>query len=292
MTKALISLSEELAGLVQETSPGLVRVIGRRRLPASGVVWSSDGLVVTANHVVQRDRGLRVGLADGQELEASIIGRDPGTDLALLQAEVGGLTVPNWTSTADLKVGHLVLALGRPHLGVVSALSDGWRTPIGGAVSRYLQTDVVMYPGFSGGPLLGAQGALWGINTSALLRGVSITLPTETVEQVVADLVEHGRIRRGFLGVAAQPVDLPAALVETLDQERGLLLVSVEPDSPAEEAGFTLGDTLVGMQGEGIQSLEDLMHQLSGDRVGSDVSAQLIRGGELIEKKVRIGERN
>jgi S1-C subfamily serine protease len=298
MTGSLQSLSDNLADLVEQVSPGLVRVEARRRLPASGVVWSREGLIVTAHHVVQRDTGIRVGLAGGAELEAEVVGRDPATDLAVLKVGSEDLPTPVWQSTDSLKVGHIVLALGRPHqqtqatLGVVSALSGGWRTPVGGDVSRYLQTDVVMYPGFSGGPLIGSGGAVWGINSSALLRGVSLTLPTETVERVVKDLVEHGRIRRGFLGVSAQPVELPQAAAEELNQATGLLLVSVEADSPAERAGLTLGDTLVTFADSPISKLEDLLAQLSGDRVGSQVSLRLLRGGEVIEKTAEIGERS
>lgn len=298
MTGSLQSLSQDLAGLVEQTSAGLVRIEGRRRLAASGVVWSEAGLIVTAQHVVQRDKGIRVGLADGAELEAEIVGRDATTDLAVLKVGSKSLSKANWQSTDPLKVGHIVLALGRPHrqpqatLGVVSALSDGWRTPVGGDVSRYLQTDVVMYPGFSGGPLVGSGGAVLGINSSALLRGVSLTLPTETVQRVVEDLVEHGRIRRGFLGVAAQPVELPQTVAQQLGQASGLLLVSVEAGSPAEKGGLTLGDTLVTFDQQAIQSLEDLLGQLSGDRVGSTAQLKLMRGGELIEKQVDIAERD
>ncbi len=298
MAGALESLSKDLAGLVEGASPALVRVEGRRRLPASGVVWSREGLIVTAHHVVQRDKGIRVGLAEGAELEAELIGRDPATDLAVLKVGSEDLVKPDWQSTDSIKVGHMVLALGRPHqspqatLGVVSALSGSWRTPVGGDVSHYLQTDVVMYPGFSGGPLVGAGGSVFGVNSSGLLRGVSLTLPTETVRRVVDDLVQHGRIRRGFLGVAAQPAELPEPIAAELNQKNGLLLVSVEEGSPAEQAGLTLGDTLVAFDQEPLKSLDDLLRQLRGDRVGTEVSLKLLRGGELMDTSVTIGERS
>ncbi|HEX9796318.1 MAG TPA: trypsin-like peptidase domain-containing protein [Anaerolineales bacterium] len=296
MAKVLESLSQDLAGQVEATGPAIVRVEGRRRLPASGVIWSDDGQIVTAHHVLERDQGLRIGLADGTTVEAKLIGRDPTTDLALLQADGAGPGA-NWQDTDMLSVGHLVLALGRPRrtvqatLGIVSALGQVWRTPIGGQVDRYLQTDVVMYPGFSGGPLVAADGAVVGLNSSALLRGVSLTVPTETIRRVAAELGEHGRVRRGYLGVAAQPAELPKAVAGELGREIGLLLVTVEADSPAEAAGLALGDTIVALDGLAVETLDDLGVPLSPDRIGAEVSVQVLRGGELMERKLTIGER-
>ena len=297
MSGSLELLSQDLAGLVEAVSPSLVRVEGRRRLPASGVVWSEDGLIVTAHHVIQREQGIRVGLADGASLEADLLGRDPATDLAVLKVGSDDLPRPEWQPTESLRVGHIVLALGRPHqqpqatLGVVSALSGSWRTPVGGEVSQYLQTDVVMYPGFSGGPLVGAGGSIYGLNSSGLLLGVSLTLPTETIDKVVKDLVDHGRIRRAFLGVAAQPAELPDAIAQELNRSTGLLLVSVEEGSPADEAGLTLGDTLIAFDNQPLKSLDDLLRQLSGQNIGKEINLKLLRAGEVIDKAVTIGER-
>src|SRR6185369_6379545 len=131
-------------------------------------------------------------------------------------------------------------------LGVVSALDEGFRTHAGGLIDRYMQTDVVMYPGFSGGPLVDANGSVLGLNTSALMRGVSLTLPASTIRRVAEMLTSHGKVRQGYLGVKAQPVRLPAGLASQLGQETGLMLASVEPDSPAEKGGLMLGDVLVG----------------------------------------------
>src|SRR5205807_230237 len=144
------------------------------------------------------------------------------------------------------RVGHLVLALGRPGgkvlstLGIVSAIGEGWRTRGGGDLDSYLQTDVVMYPGFSGGPLVDASGQVIGLNTSGM-RGANLTIPVTTVQRVVSALLAHGRVKHGYLGVGAQPVKLPAALAQQLGQETALLLASVEPDSPAEKGGLLLG---------------------------------------------------
>jgi S1-C subfamily serine protease len=298
MAEVLSSLSTALAGVVESIGASVVRVEGRRRQSASGIVWSADGLVVTANHVVTRDEDVLFGWPDGEAVAASVVGRDPSTDLALLRVEARSLTVPNWVESGEVRVGHLVLALGRPGrgmqatLGVISALGEGWRTAAGGIIDRYIQTDVVMYPGFSGGPLADAFGNVVGLNSSGLMRGASVTVPAETIRQVAETLATHGRIRRGYLGIGAQPVRLPDALAERLDQEVGLLIVSVESGTPADKAGLVLGDTLVALDGEQVRHIEELMALLSGDRVGKEVSARVLRGGEVREVKIVIGERS
>ena len=297
MPEVLSKLSDDLAQLVELAGPGVVRVEARRRMPASGIVWSPDGIVVTAHHVVERDDEIRVGLADGRSESATLVGRDPTTDIAVLRVQATGLAAPEWVGPDSLKVGNLVLALGRPGpsalatLGVVSALGESWRTPAGGRLDRYLQTDVVMYPGFSGGPLVDASGQVLGINTSALLRGISVAVPTPTVRGVVEGLLAHGRIRRGYLGVGAQPVRLSAKSAEELDQETGLMLVSVESGGPAEGGGLALGDTIVALDGQPVKQLDDLLAALGGDRIGASVPVRIVRGGETREQTTVIGER-
>ena len=175
-------------------------------------------------------------------------------------------------------------------LGIVNALSKGWRTPAGGELDTYLQSDVVMYPGFSGGPLVSAAGEVMGVNSSALLRGVSLAIPTATVRQVVETLLTHGRVRRGYLGVSAQVVRLPVALAQQIDQETGLLLGSVEPGSPAEKAGLFMGDTIVALDGQPVRHLDDLLALLSGERVGASVPVRIVRGGQMTDVPVTIGE--
>ena len=299
MSNVLQNLSSELAGAVDQVGSGLVRVEARRRLPATGIVWSADGTVITAHHVVERDDNIRVGLADGQTAAATLVGRDPTTDIAVLKCEAENLSPPTWAdlNPGELRVGHLVLALGRPGktvqaaLGIVSALSEQWRTPGGSPLDYYLQTDVVMYPGFSGGPLVNGAGQVVGLNSSALLRGVNLTVPITSVRRVVETLLAHGRIKRGFLGVSTQPVRLPAALNSELDQETGLLLAGVEPDSPAEQGGLLLGDTIVACAGTPVRQHDDLLAQLSGDRIGSEISLKIVRGGQLQTLQVTVGER-
>jgi S1-C subfamily serine protease len=297
MTEVLRNLSDDLATTVETAGSGVVRVEARRRLPASGIVWSSDGVVVTAHHVVERDENINVGTAGGETVAATLVGRDPTTDLAVLRVEGADLAPPTWAEPDGLSVGHLVLGLGRPGrtvqatLGIVSALGEGWRTPAGGRVEPYLQTDLVMYPGFSGGPLVDVAGGVLGLNTSALLRGISLSVPTPTVRQVVETLLAHGRVRRGYLGVGAQPVRLPADLAEGVGQETGLLLVSVEPGAPADGAGLTLGDTIVALDGQPVRHMDELLALLGGDRVGASVPVGIVRGGQTQELTVTIGER-
>ena len=298
MSDVLSNLSDDLSGVVSTAGKSVVRVEARRRHAASGVVWSNDGLIVTANHVVDREDNIRIGLDNGETIDASLVGRDPTTDIAVLRTESGELAQASWTDTDDLRVGHLVLALGRPRasvaatLGIVGALGDSWRTPGGGQIDRYLQTDVTMYPGFSGGPLVDVSGQVLGITTSGILRGVSITVPTQTIRQVVDTLLKHGKVRRGYLGIGAQPVRLSDEMTKQLDQETGVMISSIETSGPADTSGLLLGDIVVAVNGQSVEQLDDLLGQLTGDRVGSTLPVRIIRGGVAQELKVTVGERN
>ena len=297
MASVLSNLSDELTATVMQVGAGVVQVDGRRRLPASGIVWSAEGVIVTAHHVVEQEEGIRVGLPDGSTVPATLVGREPAVDLAVLRAEAKDLTPPTWVEPEGLRVGHPVLAMGRPRqsvhatLGIVSALGDSWVTPAGGRVTRYLQPDVVMYPGFPGGPLVDAGGQVLGLNTSALLNGLTTTVPSPTVRQTVETLLAHGRIRRGYLGVGGQPVRLPPALAQQIGHETGLLLVSVAPGSPAEDCGLSLGDTIVAIGGHPVRHVDDLLGFLSDAQIGSSVPISTVRGGRVQEVTGSIGER-
>lgn len=296
MADSLTSLSNAMAGLVESAGPSIVRVEARRRMPATGVVYSADGLIVTANHVVEQEEGIQIGLADGSTVTAKVIGRDPNTDIAVLRAERGGLTAAIWVDAGELKVGHLMLALGRPGktvqatLGIVSALGGSWRTPAGGDVDRYLQTDVVMYPGFSGGPLVDAGGRVAGINSSALVRGMSVAIPAATVKRIVDALLAHGKMPRGYLGIGIQPVRLAEGLQQQVGQETGLMLMSVEAGGPAASAGLLQGDVLVTFADQAVRSLDDLQALLGADRVGQSVPARIIRSGQAQTVAVTVGQ--
>ncbi len=334
----LQNLSDALAGAVESASPGVVRVEGRRRLPGTGIVWSSDGVIVTAHHIVERNEDINIGLGGDVVAPATLIGRDPNTDLAVLRVQAD-TTAPIWADDDNLKVGHLVLALGRPGqnveatLGVVSKLlvSQGmdamrqrlhaerhghgprhggprggrrerrmWMQGLeaedllihlGGNLGPVIKTDVVMYPGFSGGPLIDAGGSVRGINSSALAHGSGISIPTATVRRVVESLLSHGKVKRGYLGIGTQPVRLSAAIAEELDQEVGLMIVSVEPDSPAEKGGLLLGDIIVTLDDYAIESVDELLVLLGSDRVGEEAALRVVRGGSLTDVGLTIGER-
>ena len=296
MTNSMIQLSEAMTTAVTTANAGVVRVEARRRMPATGIVWSDDGVIVTANHVVSRDDKIQVGLADGRSVSAVLVGRDPTTDIAVLRVEEG-LSALVEANKQELGVGNLVLALGRPGntvqatLGIVSALGDSWQTRMGGRIDRYLQTDVVMYPGYSGGPLVDGNGRLLGMNTSGIVGGVSLAIPTSTLSRVTDTLLAHGHMKRGYLGVSTQKVRLPDDLRETLDQKTALLVVSSESGSPAAQGGLMLGDTIVGVAGEKVRSHDDLLAQLTGDVVGTAVAISIIRGGQVQTLEVTVGEK-
>ena len=297
MANSAIKLSEGMAAAVAGSGASIVQVKARRRMPASGIVWNEDGLIVTASHVVRRDSGIKIGLPNGEKIKASLVGRDNSTDLAVLKADDGDFSAISLANSDDLAVGQIAIAAARPGksvqatLGIISALGDSWRTGAGGAIDRYLQTDVLMYPGFSGGALINVSGELIGLNSSALGRGVSLTIPHPTLTRVVNALTAHGKIKRGYLGVSTQTVRLPKPLRAELGQETGLLIAGVETDSPAEKGGILLGDTLLALDGNAIRQHDDLLALLQGERVGKKCPVKLLRGGKTKTVQIMVGEK-
>jgi S1-C subfamily serine protease len=289
--ETLTSLSEELAGIVSGSSASVVRVEARRRGAASGVVWA-DGIVLTADHVLERDEEIRVGLPNGEAVSATLLGRDPGTDVAALKVEATGLAGPSWTE-APVKAGQIVLAVSRPgratraSFGVVSATAEAWRTPAGGRVDHYVESDVKLHPGFSGSLLVDAAGNALGMNTSGLLRATAIAVDVATLRRVVPALVSHGGPRRGYLGVGTYPVPLPA----DLGQPSALLIVSVEPKSPAAQAGLLLGDVILSFDEAAITHPRDLLPFLEEDHIGREASLRIFRAGEPRTVKLTLGVR-
>jgi S1-C subfamily serine protease len=296
VSASLTTLSDALAGVAETAGPAVVRVSGGRR-PSSGVVWSADGVILTTEHAVRRDDDIVVTLSDGRELAATLVGRDPGTDLALLRVQAGGLPVPGWRETDGLKVGQVVLALGRPgrtvraRLGILSAVGQEWRVPGGGRIDRYVEPDIEPAFGFSGGPLLDAEGRAIGLNTAGLRRGLVLTIPTATLRRVAGDLLAHGRVRRGYLGIAAQTVPVPAALEQAVNQRAGLLVHAVEQGSPAERAGMLIGDLVFSIGGRPVYRADELMGLLTEDRIGATESVRFVRAGKVQEVQVTIGDR-
>jgi S1-C subfamily serine protease len=299
-SNTLAAFSDALADAVARAGRSIVRVDGRHRQPASGIVWSADGLVVTADHVLERDDDLQVGLPDGRTAKARLVGRDPGSDLALLKADATGQTpIPRGAAP---RVGSLTLIVARPgpelmaSLGTVSAISGPIRTRRGGTIESLIATDATFYPGFSGAPLIAASGDALGLATSRFRggRGSGVIIPLSTVERTVAALGAHGRVRRGFVGIGSQPVQLPEALRQRAgltDQETGLLVVTVEAGGPAEQAGLLLGDVIVAFGGEPVREPGELRDLLGPDRVGQQVTLRIVRGGEPRDLTLTVGER-
>jgi len=295
----LASLSDQLADTVARAARAVVSVHARPRMPSTGVHWR-DGLVVTTEATVRRDEGITLTLPDGQSLAATLAGRDPGTDLAVLKLDPGRLAVADLGDPASLRPGHLVLALARlgdlePRVafGAVSATGGRWRSWKGGEIDLWLQSDLTLPPGFGGGPLVDAQGRIVGINSGGLSRPLATTIPISTVERVLGQLLERGYVARGWLGAAMQPVRLDAAVRERLGLERevGLIVLSVEPGGPAAAAGFLVGDILLELHGRRVEHPDAVLEVLGGDVVGRSVRAELVRGGVQREVEVTISER-
>lgn len=292
----LVAFSDQLAGAVERAGASIVRVDARRRQSATGVVWS-DGVVLTADHVLEREEDLTVGLPDGRKVAATIAGRDPGTDIALLRVEGAGASAIQRGPAP--KVGHLALVVARPgagletSIGVVSALVGAARTRRGGQLEGIIRTDATLYPGFSGGPLVDASGRMVGLATSYFGQGTGLAIPLETVDRVATALLSHGRVKRGYLGVTSQPVALPEALRTRhgLGQESGLLVVGVEAGGPAEQSGLMMGDVVVTLGGQPIRDTEDLRTALGPERVGQATAVRVVRGGEPRDLTVTVGER-
>jgi S1-C subfamily serine protease len=298
MTSA--DFSNQLADAVQAASAWTVRVQARRGPPASGIAIGPD-LILTADHVVdpQREDQIKIGLPDGSEVSGAVVGRDPTTDVAILRA-AGATLTPATAAQDEPRTGALALVVARPgadpqaSLGLVTGTSGPARTRRGGMLERFIQVDAVLYPGFSGGPLIDASGNVLGMVTSGLgFGGPSIAIPWSLTSQVAETIGKHGKVPRGYLGVGSQPITLSSTAKDLAGgQERGLLVVQVADGGPAAAAGFLQGDILVRLDGNGVNNADDLQSLLSPDRVGTQVTASVVRGGELKDLTVTVGSRD
>ena len=298
-TGALLGLSNNLADAVERAGLSVVAVNGRQQLASSGVHWRA-GMIVTADHTLDRDEGITVTLADGRTVQATLAGRDSGTDLAVLKIDAGDMPTVEIGDSASLRIGNIVVAVARPgetglsaSMGTISALSGTWRTWAGGQIDQLVRPDLTLYPGFSGGPLVDAAGRVVGINTSGLSRRLTLAIPTSTVNRVTEQLVSKGRISRGYLGVGMQPVRLPEALRSStgLQQETALIVISVESGGPAEQAGVLVGDILVALDGKPVADTHDVQSLLDPERVGKSIPATVVRGGQRADLTITVGER-
>ncbi len=296
-TSLLRLLSNQMADAVEHVAPAVVLVNGRGGQPASGLVYAPE-LILTADHVLQQAE-ITIETHDKRKLAVQVVGRDAASDLAVLR--VAGLELEAATaSTEDARVGQLTMAIGRTNeegpmasSGVVSAIGGPLRNGRGVLLERYLRTDAIPYPGFSGGALIDMQGHVLGLLTTGLAQGLTLAIPIQNAITIAETLARQGHVKRGFLGISSQLVELPAAQRPegTQEQEYGLLIVKVDENSPAQKGGILLGDILVKLDGHAIRDSEDLQVILAGDRAGKTVPVEVIRGNQLHTLSVTIGQR-
>ncbi len=297
---SLQAFSDELAATVAKVALSTVRVDARNGVAGAGIIWSLDGIIVTADHVLEREESIRVEM-EGGAYDAELIGRDPATDLAVLRVKGTNLAVADIAAPQTVKPGHLVVAVARPwgntvaSAGIVSSIGRFESSQRWGEQFRegLINAELTLYPGFSGGPLADAGGRVVGMNTSGPGQRMRVAIPSETIARVAAELVKEGRIKRGFLGIGVQKIPLPEGLAQKLKlkQETGLMVLTVEPESAADKGGVLPGDILIGLGGEPIARVRELHRWLGAARPGQEVPARVIRGGEIKEIRVAIGER-
>ena len=293
------ALDQALAAAVASAGRSVVSVARGHGQSGTGIAWADDLVISASFHTPDRTR-VGIPAADGQgeleQREAQVIGRDPGTDVALLRVTGGGLTPATFRELGDLAVGNLALALGRPgrtvraSLRAIGVLGPSIRTPHGGKLDRFVESDRQIPRGFAGGPLIDADGAVIGMNTRTLLRGEDLAVPTATLRRVVAELSAHGGVRRGYLGVGAYPAQLTPALAQLAGRDRGALVASVEDGAPAAAAGVQVGDIIVELAGAPVTDPDGLRLAL-GDRPGETVELVVLRGGARLALSATLGSR-
>ena len=295
MGAGLTGLSNEMADAVASAAPAVVQVQGGRR-PASGVVHAAN-IVLTTARALGRGDGLHVRRGDGTMLEADLVGWDPTTSLAVLKVE--GLGVgPMAVAGTPARVGHLALAVARSWSNVITA-SAGIVAVIGGplptgrrrAIEQVIRTTAPMHDGFAGGAFIDTGGALLGIATASAIRGLGVVIPADIALRTAATLVEHGGLKRGYLGLAGQPASLPESQRGDSARADALLVVGVTPGGPAATSGLLVGDLILDFDGQALTSPEDLLDLLTGDRVGRGVPLRVLRGGAMTDVTITVGER-
>jgi S1-C subfamily serine protease len=290
----LTQLSDQIVDVVARVAPSVVQVQGHRRA-ATGLVYGAD-LVLTTARAVGRDEHPRVRRADGDVRDGEVAGWDPVTRLAVLK--VAGLDAPAVTPGADARVGEIAIALARSWSNSITATA-GLVSVIGGplptgrrrAIEQVIRTSAPMHEGFSGGALVGAAGGLLGLTTAASIRGLGVVIPARIAWAAAADVLERGTLKRGYLGIAAQPVSVPQRQKAIAGVDEALLVVSVKEGTPAAEAGLLVGDLLLALDGQPLTSPDELLDLLVGDRVGRRVVLKVLRGDRLAEVEAAVSER-
>jgi S1-C subfamily serine protease len=299
MESSLVNLSNSLAEIVERSSSRVVAVHARRHYPSSGVIWGA-GTIVTADHTIQREEDIRVTLADGESRDAKLAGRDSGTDLALLRVEGVSSSERAQSPAENVRAGDLALVLGRSpdsgpnaSLGILSAVSGPWRTWRGGRLDQYLRLDAKFFPNSSGGAVVSSRGEIIGVATSALSRIAGLAIPTSTVNRVAEKLLQEGSVRRGYLGLAAQSVPIPEALRTKIlrGNEYGVIVLSAEPDGPADRAGLLIGDVIVALGEDKIENTSDVQSFADSGVIGASAKVSFIRAGALKESTLVVAER-
>lgn len=298
-TVGLSNFSEALVSLVERVSSGVVAARTAPYRVVSGVALREDIIAVT-NHTLRQGGSISVQPSDGRSLSATVLGREPRLDLAFLRTEGGALTALPPAEPTALKVGSLAAVVGMTvdvgpsvSLGILGAVGGSRRTWRGGSLDHFLRLDVNLYPSQSGAAVVNAEGQLIGLATPGLLRHSALAVPVVTMNRLLDELLREGRIRHGYLGVGMQPVPIPRGLREKLHgaPDSALIVLSVEPDSPAERANMQLGDILVSLDGRPTTAVEELQEALRGDVIGRTVKAIVIRGGNVIDVDVTLAER-
>jgi S1-C subfamily serine protease len=291
----LTQISNQIADIVEAIAPSVVQVQGHRR-PSSGLVYAS-GVVLTTARAVGREEHPRVRAANGEVFDAEIAGWDPATRLAVLK--VASLNAPPLTPATPPRVGEIAVAVARSWSNAVTATA-GLVSVIGGplptghrrSIEQVIRTSAPMHDGFAGGAFAGADGRLLGVATAASIRGLGVVIPASIAWTVAANLLEHGTLKRGYLGIAAQPVSVPDKQRPAAGANEALLVVSVKEGTPAAEAGVFVGDLLLSLDGHMLSSPDDLLDLLAGERVGQPVTLRLLRGAAAMDLTVTVGERH
>ncbi|MGB9403866.1 MAG: trypsin-like peptidase domain-containing protein [Candidatus Acidiferrales bacterium] len=299
MSAELVELSNALAQSTDHAAANVAAVHTEKRGSSSGVVWR-PGVVVTAEHALRRDEEIHLTLPDGRVVAATLAGRDPSTDIAVLKCAEAATAISEFGDVASLKPGSLALVVGRTRasgpvagLAVVSLVVAERHTWAGASLAPYVRLDISLQPTAAGGVVIDAHGRAVGMATPRFARFGAIAIPAPTVNRVVDVLLEKGRIPRGYLGVGLQSVRLPDALRQSLQRsEKGAAIVlEVEPNGPANKAGIVIGDILVSLAGRSVTRLEDIHSQLQGEAIGKSLALKFIRGGAIQETNIVVGER-